>query len=142
MRNREILTIKDKISQIQDKINDTLVLSEIADSRVNAFTFIARILSCLLVLAVLFGWIYYVYKHDWNFLEPITYIIGLVVIAIEVICFMVLGQSLNPIAFLEKFKNYRHKVEYRKYGIHDGQIELLKAKAKELNDQLSELENK
>lgn len=140
LRNREILTIKDKISQIQDKINDTQVLTEIADSRVNALTIIARILSCLLILAVLFGWGYYVYKHDWNFLEPITYIVGVGIFAIEVICFMALGQSFNPIAFLEKFKNYRHKVEYRKHGIHDGQIEKLKAKEKALKDQLSELE--
>ena len=74
---------------------------------------------------------YYIIKGDWNKLEPITYVIGIVPLALEILCMMVLGKAFNPMHCLENFSEYRYKKECAKYGVTKTTIEGLKCNIEE-----------
>lgn len=131
MVRQEIASLKVSIGSLESDLCNKDQFLSIAKSKANFQSGLLRLFCGLIVLATLFYWVYYIIKGDWNKLEPITYVIGIVPLAIEILCMMVLGKAFNPMHCLENFSEYRYKKECAKYGVTKTTIEGLKCNIEE-----------
>ena len=140
MVRQEITSLKESIGSLESDLSNKNLFLSIAKSKANFQSGLLRLFCGLIILATLSYWGYYIITGDWNKLEPITYVIGIVPIAIEILCMMVFGKTFNPMHCLENFWEYRYKKECAKYGVTNTTIESLKCNITEKKAMLKNYE--
>ena len=124
-------------SQLKDKENILQQINSIADRKKNNL----KALIVFIYIAYIIGISFLIYRIGWEDMEPITYITGMVMVAIPFICSLVMNRSLDCRTVISEFRDRCYKKQCIKYDFFDSEISDLKETIESLNSQITDLEN-
>ena len=124
-------------SQLKDKENILQQINSIADRKKNNL----KALIVFIYIAYIIGISFLIYRIGWEDMEPITYITGMVMVAIPFICSLVMNRSLDCRTVISEFRDRCYKKQCIKYDFFDSEISDLKETIESLNSQITDLKN-
>ena len=123
-------------SQLKDKENILQQINYIADRKKNNL----KALIVFVYIAYIIGMSFLIYWIGWEDMEPITFITGMVMVAIPFICSLVMNRSLDIRTIISEYRDRCFNKQCIKYDFFDSEISDLKETIESLNSQISNLE--